>query len=158
MKNKKAQVRMTETIAILFIFFLLVLFGLIFYSRIQNASLERAMEEDTNIRSIQTAQKVSYFSEIQCTTEAQLPSGCIDILKLESFQEIVQQNQLYYRSVFGNSKVYVDQIFPENRTWEIYDLRKPEDRGEYRIPVPVALHDPIEDIISFGVLHINVYI
>ncbi|MBW2977588.1 hypothetical protein KY331_01965 [Candidatus Woesearchaeota archaeon] len=151
---------MTETIAILFIFFLLVLFGLMFYSRIQNASLEREQEEDKTLKSIQIAQKVSYFPEIQCTTQAELPSGCIDIEKLESYQEIInqEQNKLYYFQVFEYSKVYVEQVYPENKTWEIYDLRRPEYKGELKIPVPVALHEPIDDTFSFGVLNINVYI
>lgn len=161
MKYKKSQVRMTETIAILFIFFLLVLFGLLFYSRIQSSMLEREQEEDKTLKSIQIAQKVSYFPELQCTTQAELVSGCIDIKKLESFQEIInqaEQNKLYYFQVFEYSKVYVEQIYPENKTWEIYDLRRPEYKGELKIPVPVALHEPIEDVFFFGVLNIYVYI
>jgi len=159
---------MTESIAILFIFFLLVLFGLIFYSRIQTATLEREQEEDKTIKAIQIAQKVSYFPELQCTTQAELPSGCIDIKKLESFQEIIaqEQNKLYYFQVFEYSQVHIEQVYPENKTWEIYDLRKPEYIGKpltfippkLFIPVPVALHDPVENIMTFGVLHINVYI
>jgi hypothetical protein len=160
LKSEKAQVRMTETIAILFIFFLLVLFGMIFYMRIQNATLEREQEEDVNLKAIQTAQKASYFPEFQCTTQAELPTGCIDIYKLEAFQKILEQEKkrLYYFEVFEYSNVYVEQVYPENKSWNIYDLKKPSYKGELKIPVPVALHDPVENTMAFGVLHVDVYI
>jgi len=160
-KMKKAQIKMTETIAILFIFFLLVLFGMIFYSRIQSSSLEKAQEEDVALKAIQIAQKVSFFPEIQCIKrEAQMDYGCIDIYKLESFNEILNTgpNQLYYFQIFEYSHVYVEQIYPENKTWEVYDLKKAKYKGELKIPVPIALFDPIKNQKTFGILHINAYI
>ncbi len=161
MRFKKSQIRMTETIAILFIFFLLVLFGMIFYSRIQSSTLEREQEEDITLKTIQIAQKVSYFPEFQCIRrEAQMDYGCIDIYKLEAFNKTINQgqNKLYYFQVFEYSKIYVEQIYPESKNWSVYDLKKPKYKGELKIPVPVALYDPVENIKSFGVLHISVYI
>jgi len=152
---------MTETIAILFIFFLLVLFGMIFYMRIQNSTLEREREEDVTIKAIQIAQKASYFPEILCIeAQAEMLSGCIDILKLESFNKTLHegQNSLYYFQVFEFSRIYVEEIYPENKTWEIYDRRKPQYKGELKIPVPVALHNPITNVKFFGVMNVDVYI
>jgi len=50
MKTKKAQIKMFETIAVLLIFFVLIGFGLIFYGRIQEKTIQETAEGNFELK------------------------------------------------------------------------------------------------------------
>ena len=65
MKNKKAQLHMTETIAVIFIFFILVVFGMIFYAQYQKVAFKEKQEEILSTRAVQTTLRALYLSELE---------------------------------------------------------------------------------------------
>ena len=80
--KRKGQVRMTETIAVLFIFFILVLFGIIFFYKYQTIALKEQQEELLGARAIDTTLKVLFMPELSCTKgEAEPEDNCFDLIK-----------------------------------------------------------------------------
>jgi len=96
-KSIKAQIKVTETTAILIIFFILLIFGLVFYSHFQKQRSIKAFKDDIlEKQTVINAIKVAFLPELACPNE---PIGtCIDVQKMESLKTILEnkQNLLYY--------------------------------------------------------------
>ena len=127
--SRKGQLHISETIAVLFIFFVLVVFGMIFYFKYQQSALEEEREQLAVAQALRTTSKVLFLPELICSRgEAEPEDNCIDVLKLEQVKEIFNQHlQDYYYSIFGYARITVVELYPEARNWAIYDLPKPLD-------------------------------
>ncbi len=112
--RKKAQVHMSETIAVLFIFFVLVLFGLIFYYQYQKVAFAEKQEELLAARAMDTTLKALFLPELQCSKqEAEPEENCFDLMKLRGAGEVFKNNLAkYYFELFSYAKITVKQIYP----------------------------------------------
>lgn len=152
----KAQVKMFETISILFIFLIMVVFGFIFYAGIQKTTFKREKEETISLNAIQVAQEISFFPEIQCSKENEF--DCIDILKLQSAQRIMNDTDYYY-PILGYSRITVKSIYPVSKNWTLYD-KKPSENSVLEttsIQIPTSIFDPFTSVYYFGVINVEVY-
>jgi len=161
--NRKAQIKMGESIIILFIFFILVVFGLVFYASISKyTSGQAAVEaEEMNVENIQ--KEIRFLSEIQCTESGNTRFDCYDIGKIIATQEAIQEHYDYYaQNVFLQTNISFVEVFPNNDEWILYELIFTEDnmmnvKGGSAFQIPVTLFDPIEDTYNFGYVSIMVY-
>jgi len=166
MKNKKAQIKMFETIAVLIIFFVLIGFGLIFYSRVASTSISEAGEEQFELKAIQTAQLVSFLPELQCTSSTSaniVVDDCFDVLKVEALTEVLNNpaNQAikneHYFDGFGYSKIHIEKVYPSVSEWTVYERKKTDTRSNSSIKFPVSLYDAVSNSYGFGILTVEVY-
>ena len=132
MKNKKmarkGQLQMTETIAILFIFFILLLFGVVFYFRYQKIAFQEKQEELLAARAMESTLKTLFMPELICSRgEAEPEDNCFDVLKLNATKKTMQQYlDEYYFEIFSYATITVEETYPENKTWVLYNKPKPE--------------------------------
>jgi len=157
--ENKAQIKMFETIAILVVFFILLMFGFTFYTKVQETTSRRAAEEQTTLRAVDISEKVIFLPEIEYY-EDNNPKGGIDILKLNAAAQIINENMQDYFSLFEYSYIYVEEIPLDGATprkWLLYNFSREEDKGAVSTPFPTILYDPIEDRQAFGVLYVDVY-
>ena len=164
MKNKKSQIKMFETIAVLLIFFVLIGFGLIFYGRMQEGTIQETTEENFELKAIQTAQLVSFLPELQCSSNNFIVDDCFDILKVEALTEIISNppnndiKNKYYFDIFGFSSITIKQVYPlPVANWIIYEKTTEETKAKSSIKIPVSLYDPNSRAYNFGVLTVDVY-
>jgi hypothetical protein len=113
-RSRSAQIKMTETIGVLFIFFVLILFGIIFYYQYQKVSLVEKQQELVAARAMDTTLKVLFLPELICTKgEAEPEDNCFDMMKLrhvnETFKEYLTK---YYFNLFSYSRIYVQPVYP----------------------------------------------
>lgn len=159
---------MGENIIILFIFFLLLIFGVVFYSRIQSAKTEQKIAVDVEGRGLQIAQKISFLPELQCTKDnAEIAAGCYDLFSAEALKNLAAngQNTEYYSDIFGFSKVSIKEIFPEEKdAYVIYDNKKETYNSILTTNTPITLCDFVTDLefreqgkCSFAVLKVEIY-
>ena len=163
MKTKKAQIKMFETIAVLLIFFILIAFGLIFYSKVQRDSIQGTGKEYFNLKAIQTAQLVSFLPELQCTSPTSaniIGDDCFDVFKIIALKDIIEDNSKlkdgYYFDLFGFSKITVEQIYPLGKKWVIYDKSSGKS-SKSSLQIPVLIYNASSRENYFGVLNIDVY-
>ena len=76
MNNKKSQIKMGETLAVLIIFFFLLMFGYSFYAGIQQRNFIQELAQVESLRAIQLAQRVYYLPEIQCSSGYDARHSC----------------------------------------------------------------------------------
>jgi len=159
---KKAQIKMTENVAVLFVFFLLLAFGLIFYMGVMKSTSQKDQEKDFTLKAIRITQLITFLPEMQCSAENIVTDACFDIMKVESFSGLVKKNFLYYYDYFGFSNISVTEIYPNKRTWSIYENlpNDIENKNKLVTPVPISLYNATaggSKGYSFGVLKVTVY-
>jgi len=73
--KRKGQARMTETIAVLFIFFVLVLFGIVFYFKFQQISFKEKQEEQLASKAMEITLTTLFLPELQCSRGGAEPNN-----------------------------------------------------------------------------------
>ncbi|MBI2557970.1 hypothetical protein HYW20_01500 [Candidatus Woesearchaeota archaeon] len=153
--DKKSQIQIGETIAVLFVFFILVAIGFIFYVKVIQSNLEQEKDEASQLRSVGIAQRVMFLPELQCSEDNIITDNCIDVLKLESAKGIMKEKELYYYDMFEYSSINITQIYPTEAKWSIYSKETDDFSSKFVTNVPISLFDPAGRKYGFGVLAIE---
>ena len=153
--SKRTQIQIGETIAVLFVFFVLIVIGFMFYARVIKSNIEVEKEELSQLRSVGIAQRVMFMPEVQCSENNLIIDNCIDILKLESAQNIMNENNIYYFDLLEFSDVSIYQIYPTEASWNIYSKKMEDFKNKFVTNVPISLYDPVTRKHGFGVLKIE---
>lgn len=156
---------MTETIAVLFIFFVLVLFGIVFYYKYQEVSFKEKQEEFLAMRAMDTTLKAILLPELVCSrTEAEPEDNCVDMQKLRMAGSVFKENtDKYYFHMFSYSQITVKELYPGNESWKLYD--KPKEEWSKKEPTYfiVSLRDDLRGLTTgnpfygFGYIKVEVY-
>jgi len=119
---------MTETIAVLFIFFILIILGVVFYTKFQQVSIKQQSEELITGKALTTTMKVLFLPELTCSKGTAEPEDfCFDLMKLRQAQSpggVFIQNEDYYFNLFSYSTITVHQLYPESQEYILYDHPK----------------------------------
>ena len=163
--NKSAQIHLTETIAVIFIFFVLILFGAIFYFKFQTGVISDKRVELVNARVIDTATKTLFLPELTCTKGDSTVANCIDMMKARRAQSLFSENeeQHKYFELFSYANITLKQIYPplppdESITY-LYSKKPVEFTKKKPTFFVVSLKDQeiAKDYHAFGYLLIEVY-
>lgn len=158
---KKAQVQMMETIAVLFIFFILIAFGFIFYANVLKGSIAVTKREHSELKAIELANRVSSLPELQCSDNNIVQENCIDWLKLEKADLLMDQNRLFYFGMLGYSNVIIEQVFPVDYTstfsYTVYSNIPPDYSDKLPTYIPILLKKPITGGYGFGIMTVILY-
>ncbi|HLD79832.1 MAG TPA: hypothetical protein VJA18_04700 [Candidatus Nanoarchaeia archaeon] len=161
--GRRGQMQMTETIAILFIFFVLLLFGIIFYFRYQQSAFQEKQEELLGVRAMETTLKALFMPELICSRgEAEPEDNCFDTLKLDSADAVLEENKdEYYFEIFSYATITVHQVYPEEKEWVLYEKLKPDYTRKEPTFFVVTLRDELSSSTQtqygFGYVSVEVY-
>jgi len=158
--SRKAQIKMFETIAVLVVFFFILIFGVSFYFVIQRSSYNRQVERNAQLLSVQISQKVSDLPELDCALTGIRIDNCVDQVKLNKLNEALENDtkKLVYFNVLGYSEVVVRQIYPSGDDLEIYSRLPNSFSSAYKNKIPVLLYDPVEEKYGFAALEVTTYV
>ena len=162
MKNKKSQIQIFETIAVLVVFFILLGVGFIFYAKVIKSNIESDTAEISQGKSVSIAQRVMFLPEIQCSEDNVPKEDCIDTLKLDSAISVINkpENSLYYYDLFEFSRITIWEIYPNPGAPAntLYTRPAPSDyNNQFKTKVPVTLYDPAIKTKKFGIIEIVTY-
>jgi len=171
--RKVAQIRMTETIAVMFIFFVLILFGIIFYSKYSEVAYQEKQEELLGKKAVEITSKTIFLPELICSRGSAEPElYCLDMLKLRQVPKTFKDNfGDYYFDLFPYTIITVEEIYPGNSSWILYDKPKMNKLANGTMVASqqkeethflLTLKDEIKEKekkgeYSFGVLTVGVY-
>ena len=133
---------MGETIAVLFVFFILVIIGFIFYVKVVKNNLESQKDELLQLRSVGVVERVMFLPEVQCSEDNVIVDNCIDILKSKSASKIMKQNEIYYYDLFEYGNISVSQIYPSEAKWTLYSRSLDNAKTKFVTNVPISICDP----------------
>lgn len=158
----KSQVKMGETMAILVIFFFLVIFGFSFYTNVQEVSYEKQKKVALDLRIIKLYQGASFMSEFQCSFKDITVENCYDSYKLRAFENIIENEpgmEEYYTVMFGKSEINVKEIYPGSSSYRIYSNPMYEEEYLFKeeVAIPISIYNATSKSFSVGLLNITVY-
>lgn len=159
MRNKRAQVKMGETIAILFIFFILLIIGAVFYMNLQRTTVYRDIEQAYELRAVELSQIISFMPELQCTEANVVKPSCFDIHKMQALSQIAQSDfgLLLYDREFGETKIEILVVYPSSENILLWDKPKPGFISAPVTHIPISLFNSTSGKKTFGILEITVY-
>ena len=155
--EKKSQVQMSETIAVLFVFFILVAIGLIFYVKVLKGNINIEKGEQAELRSISIVEKVMFLPEVQCSANGITQDNCIDTLKLNYAKNAMSSNGVFYYDLLEFSNITINQIFPSQKEWVIYSRPMDQYHNKFTTNVPISLYDPLTRKYGFGIMKVVTY-
>ena len=150
---------MMETLAVLLIFFVLVVLGIMFYGRVLKTSLEEDKEENLQLNAIKVAQRASSLPELQCSEDNIVSDNCIDLIKLNAASAIINtpENEIHYYDRLLFSKITITEIYPSENTWTLYDQSLEQFSNKIATNIPISLLNPVDDSHSFGIMLVEYY-
>lgn len=161
--NTKAQIKMTESFAVLVVFFILLAIGLVFYGSIQRTLIGQQREEMIDKKAVELSQVITNAKEFQCSSDAIVDENCFDMYKLQAFAEMIhdQDTFLHYRRLFGPSTIIAQVVYPAEESYVLYDAPLPNAKTKIATFVPLQLLNSSvgkDRIYAFGYLNITVYV
>ena len=151
---------MGESVAILFIFFVLLVFGFVFYMNVMKGSAKVDIEENIELKAIGIAQRASFLPELQCSEENVRVENCIDLLKLQAAADLLRSNNIYYYDIFEFSDIKVRRIFPDytgQNEWLLYSNPLADYTNKLSTFLPSSLFNPKTKKYDFAILVVEVY-
>ena len=158
--KKRAQIQIGETIAVLFVFFVLVAIGFVFYAAVIKSNVATEKEELSQLKSVGIAQRVMFLPEVQCSENNVVTENCVDAMKLDAAEKTMRDNSIFYFDLLEFSEVNVTQVYPpptvtEKSKWSIYSRKTENSRNSFLTRVPISIFDPKTRTYRFGVLSIE---
>ncbi len=150
---------MGETVAILFIFFILLIIGAVFYMNISRGSMAKQIEESYELKAIEQAQTITFLPELQCTESNVVRASCFDIYKIQGMALVRQSPEafLLYSKEFENTEIRILQIYPAGGNYTIYSNPKPDFTSAPVSYISISIYNASADSYAFGVLEITNY-
>jgi len=163
---------MMETIIVLFVLFVLIAFGFIFYANYQRSSLLEQQERITQSGAVDIVQSVSSLPELQCTEGEVVKGNCIDRYKITALTTIAGENAIFYYDIFGFSNITIQKIYPPALTppyppgtdcikktegCTVYNRAPSSYRDVLATNVPITIKNPLNNHKEFGIITIQTY-
>jgi len=151
---------MLETIAVLAVFFILLMLGFIFYTKVIKSGVEEEKEENIQLSAIKIAQQAAALPELQCSQNNVIKDNCVDRLKLEVADNIMQspENEIFYYDKFSFSKITVEEIYPNTKEWPLYDRPLDDYTHTLVTHIPISIFNPENDENAFGLMEVESYL
>ena len=168
-RRQGGQIGLIESVMVLVVFFFLLAGGLVIYQGWAKRGGERRAEEALGLRALRLAQTVTTLPELQCSSGNVVQDSCIDMLKARALANVVANNPdavLYYYDMFLESRITVEQVYPDNETFIIYDGEPDQWDSIEAIRLPITLYNPtgsrgmclsLTGGCDFGVIIVEVY-
>ena len=157
---KKGQIKMFETIAVLVVFFFLLIGGSAFYFGAQRSAFQKEKISASEQIAFNTVLNLLYLTELDCSFLATQRDNCIDKFKLRHLSDLLKTDEAItdYFGVFGFSTVKVSEVYPSRSVIKVYD-NVPEDYTSSMSSLnPILLFDPWRDEYAFGTIEVIVYV
>jgi hypothetical protein len=155
----KSQIKMGETIAIMFVFFILLVVGAVFYMNLQRTSAQQEIATSYQLREVELSQVISFLPEAQCTESNVVKASCFDLYKLIALSKIATSPEgiALYSNEFGTTAIQLIKVYPPGGNWTLYYNPRANFSGAEVMNIPIALYNTTSDKYYFGVLEIRTY-
>jgi hypothetical protein len=155
----KAQMKMLESVAVLIIFFILLIIGSSVYFGIQNSNLlkERRVQNEVDI--LRDLVKLQSLPELDCSFSSARTVNCFDLFKLQAVSEISDEISFidFYYPVFGDVSINISVLFPFQKSFIIYDARPERFNSYIKKRLPVLVYNPLNSRYYFAVSELTRY-
>lgn len=144
---------MWETMGVLFVFFILLGIGLVFYSAVEQKNARLQQDESSQLLAIERALRIAQLPELECPTSLEI-KACIDGEKAKLAKVVFESHQAAYFDLFGFSNITLQTVGGPEDTLYAYTGERMNKR---QVLVPVSVYNPVDKTYAFGVLKLTVF-
>ncbi|MBD3259065.1 hypothetical protein GF371_00375 [Candidatus Woesearchaeota archaeon] len=162
--KKRGQIQTLESVAVLFVFFILLALSMIFYLSYAKSQESGRMAEINREQAMMVAQQIINLPELKSSRRAVRGVNTIDIVKLEALKNVLDTNfdlrRGIYQERFGSSIIDVYEIYPGQNEWALYSNPDLDAKFRNEFYVPISLYNSLDipgGNYSAGLLHILYY-
>ncbi len=158
-KMKKSQIKMFETVGILVVFFFLLSIAASVYFTVQRHAAAKEAVRQTEVRALQVITKTFYLPELECSFLGVRKEACYDKAKLSAFEDYSMKEEVrpFYFQLFGFSEVVVEEVFPSNQSWILWNYTPEKWSLAPASFSPVILQDASTGRYSLGLVKLKIY-
>lgn len=164
-KTTKAQMQMGETIAVLVVFFFLLVIGLVFYANIASTKAEESRYKNTELESVNVMKRALSLPELQCSHNNIVDESCVDRLKATAMKALInnpdESVKTSYFDIFGSSTISIIQIYPSPSAFEmpilLYDFKPATFSSKLNTSIPISIYNPLTKSYAFGIMETVTY-
>ncbi len=159
---KGSQIKMVESVFVVIIFMVILMIGIVFFSRFQQSDAQFRETERRLTESIQLAQTFASLPELSCTEGSVISDSCLDLMKLEAMDLLARSDHIYYFDLFRYGTITVERLYPPpeedeyGERWVIYNRTRP-DSGFFSMGVPMVIYNPEDGSEHFGLMEVVYY-
>lgn len=84
---KKAQIKMMETIAVIIVFFMIIMFALIFFANGKMKGVQQSLKDKTFLQAVEVQNVIYHLPELQCSVAGVVCESTLDTVKLTTLSE-----------------------------------------------------------------------
>lgn len=162
---KKSQIQMAESIAVVVIIIFLLIIGIVFWMSIRKEDIKTSATEYQDLSVIELAKIASELPEFKCYNYNSVSKvNCFDWYKLLAINETLkdpakrQEFFNYYNYYFKNSRISVQEIYPNETKIILYDNNISKTISlQITIPIVIEKNLGINSKYSFGLLIVEGY-
>ena len=157
---KRAQIQSGELIMIVIVVMMFLVMGLVGYANFQERNINQVSQEFESLAAVELAQQALSLQEMKCGFAVETSDQCVDLYRVRELSSLLADTELssslftYYRSVFGESRIIIEKIYPEYELFEIYDIGEGDENP---IRIPIYIYDPLTKENTFGVITVVKY-
>lgn len=163
--NKKSQIQMAESIAVVIIIIFLLVIGVVFWSNIKKSDIDVKKTEYQDLSVIEIAKIASELPELRCyNANIVTKVNCFDWYKILALNKTIKNPSLgkeifsYYNYYFKNSRVTIREIYPNETSVIIYDNNISKTTTlQITIPIIIERNYGSSSKKSFGMLIVEGY-
>lgn len=185
--QKRGQLKILESVAVLIVFFFLVGMGVGFYGKIQLQSLEAAKAEFVRLDATKISQKIIHLPELRCSLQNTDQGSCIDLYQARAWSALLDdagcndvtsglgdyslcaERLSHYFEQIGVGEVVLTRLYSANSIRSSdpntdivlynYTIEYPEDEehGSEFTQIPVIIRDSVTQTNDLGLLKVRVY-
>ncbi len=158
-RKTKSQIHIGENVAILFIFFILLVVSLVFYARLTETQIGVKQEEKFAAKALDIAQRTAYLPETQCSKDNVVENNCYDLHKMQALANLANENRAHYFNMFGYANITIESIFPQEWRATIYSNVPAKMIEKQSVQIPVSICDFTKPTAKcfFAVMTVDVF-
>lgn len=160
---KQAQLQISQSIFIVIFLLLLIVFGIVFYSGAQESSVKRKQSKFAELESIEKAQISSSLGELRCSMTGTEQTSCFEVERIQAFINLTEEHprltQQYYFSKLGDTQIVIEQVYPTEEQWLVYNNTLSDSVRQSGLPViiPVSLYSSARQTYGYGVMYVTTF-
>jgi hypothetical protein len=145
--NRRGQIQLGETTAVIIIVIVLLIIGIVFWNNVNSSNIKDIQSQSQELSVIEIANMVSDLPELKCYDAGVNKYNCIDWYKVLAMSEAINDTKdkrvfEYYNNYFKNSRITIIKMYPEEGNITLYDV-KLNNSAKKLINIPINIRDYI---------------
>ena len=162
--NKKGQIQLGETTAVIAIVIILLVIGIVFWSNVSKSNVTDIQTQSQELSVIEMANTVPELTELKCYESSVNKVKCLDWYKILAMNKSINNPDdksvfLFYNNYFKNSKITISRIYPvvSDNNITIYDAKLGNSTKSLLISIPVNIKDYVTGETYYGTVIVEGY-